>query len=154
MKKVLLFSIVFWAIALPALAELTVQDLEKIRSIIKEEVADEIAPLKVEIASVKTEIASMKTEIASMKTEIASVKTEIASVKDEVFSVKESIASLSGRVEGVEKQMTWLMGVIIVVASVPQVIVVWLSRKDREQAKRIEELAREIETLKQQIANP
>ena len=140
MKKVLLFSIVFWAIALPALAALTVQDLEKIRSIIKEEVADEIAPLKV--------------EIASMKTEIASVKTEIASVKDEVFSVKESIASLSGRVEGVEKQMTWLMGVIIVVASVPQVIVVWLSRKDREQAKRIEELAREIETLKQQIANP
>ena len=147
MKKVLLFSIVFWAIALPALAALTVQDLEKIRSIIKEEVADEIAPLKVEIAS-------MKTEIASMKTEIASVKTEIASVKDEVFSVKESIASLSGRVEGVEKQMTWLMGVIIVVASVPQVIVVWLSRKDREQAKRNEELAREIETLKQQIANP
>ena len=154
MKKVLLFSIVFWAIALPALAELTVQDLEKIRSIIKEEVADEIAPLKVEIASVKTEIASMKTEISSMKTEIASVKTEIASVKDEVFSVKESVASLSGRVEGVEKQMTWLMGVIIVVVGVPQVIVVWLSRKDREQAKRIEELAREIETLKQQIANP
>ena len=55
MKRVLFFSIVFWAIASPALAELTVQDLEKIRSIIKEEIADEIAPIKTEIASIKTE---------------------------------------------------------------------------------------------------
>ena len=133
MKIVLLFSIVFWVIAPPALAELTVQDLKKIRSIIKEEVADEIAPIKAEIASIKTEISSMKTEISS---------------------VKENVASLNGRVGGIEKQMTWLMGVIIVVVGVPQIIVVWLSRKDREQAKRIEELAKEIEMLKQQIANP
>ena len=146
MKIVLLFSIVFWVIAPPALAELTVQDLKKIRSIIKEEVADEIAPIKAEISSIKTEISSMKAEISS-------IKTEISSVKDEVFSVKENVASLDGRVGGVEKQMTWLMGVIIVVVGVPQIIVVWLSRKDREQAKRIEELAKEIETLKQQIAN-
>ena len=132
MKRGLLFSIVFWAIASPALAELTVQDLEKIRSIIKEEIADEIAPIK---------------------TEISSMKTEISSVKENVASLKESVASLNGRVGGIEKQMTWLMGVIIVVVGVPQVIVVWLSRKDREQAKRIEELAQEVETLKQQIAN-
>ena len=139
MKRVLFFSIVFWAIASPALAELTVQDLEKIRSIIKEEIADEIAPIKTEIASIKTEIASMKTEITS--------------IDDKISSVKEDVASLSGRVDGIEKQITWLMGVIIVAVGIPQVIVVWRSRKDREQEKRIEELAREIETLKQQIAN-
>ena len=139
MKRVLFFSLVFWAIASPVLAELTVQDLEKIRSIIKEEIADEIAPIK--------------TEIASMKTEIASMKTEITSIDDKISSVKEDVASLSGRVDGIEKQITWLMGVIIVVVGIPQVIVVWRSRKDREQEKRIEELAREIETLKQQIAN-
>ena len=146
MKTVLLFSIAFWIIVAPALAELTVQDLNKIRSIIKEEVADEIAPIKVEIAS-------MKTEIASMKTEISSINDKISSVNDKISSVKEDVASLSGRVGGVEKQITWLMGVIIVVVGIPQVIVVWRSRKDREQEKRIEELAREIETLKQQIAN-
>ncbi len=139
MKRVLFFSIVFWAIVSPALAELTVQDLEKIRSIIKEEIADEIA--------------SIKTEIASIKTEIASMKTEITSIDDKISSVKEDVESLSGRVDGIEKQITWLMGVIIVVVGIPQVIVVWRSRKDREQEKRIEELAREIETLKQQIAN-
>lgn len=132
MKRVLFFSIVFWAIVSPALAELTVQDLEKIRSIIKEEIADEIAPIK---------------------TEIASMKTEITSIDDKISSVKEDVESLSGRVDGIEKQITWLMGVIIVAVGIPQVIVVWRSRKDREQEKRIEELAREIETLKQQIAN-
>ena len=153
MKRVLLFSAAFWAIALPALAELTVHDLDKIRLIIKEEIEDEIKPLKVEISSMKADIASLKTDISSMKADIASLKTDISSVNKEVGSLKEDVASLSGRVSGVEKQMTWLMGVIIVVASVPQVIVVWLSRKYRERAKRMEELAREIETLKQQIAN-
>ena len=140
MKTVLFFSIAFWAIEPPALAELTVQDFDKIRSIIKEEVADEIAPIK--------------TEISSIKTEISSIKTEISSMNDEISSVKENVASLNGRVGGVEKQITWLMGVIIVGVGVPQVIVAWRSRKDREQEKRIEELAKEIETLKQQIANP
>ena len=133
MKTVLLFSIGLWAIIPPALAELTVQDLDKIRLIIKEEIEDEIEPIKVEISAMKIEIASVKKEVGSLKVDVA---------------------SLSGRVEGVEKQITWLMGVIIVVASIPQVIMVWQSRKNREQEKRIEALAQEIETLKQQIANP
>ena len=116
-----------------AFAELTAQDLDKIRLIIKEEVADEIAPIK---------------------TEISSMKTEISSMKDEISSVKENMASLNGRVGGVEKQITWLMGVILVVVGIPQVIIVWQGKKNREQEKRLEALAQEIETLKQQIANP
>ena len=42
MKKVLLFSILFCAIALPALGELTEADLNKIRLIIKEEIKTEL----------------------------------------------------------------------------------------------------------------
>ncbi len=38
MKKVLLFSILFSAIALPTFGELTDADLDKIRLIVKEEV--------------------------------------------------------------------------------------------------------------------
>lgn len=141
MKTLLLFSIVFWAIVLPALAELTVQDLDKIRSIIKEEIEDEIAPIKAEISSVKDEISSMKDEISSMKGEISSVKV--------------GVASLDGRVGGIEKQITWLMAIIIVAVGIPQIVIAWRSRKDREQERRIEELAREIEALKQQrIVNP
>ena len=38
MKTILVLSILFWAIALPALGELTDADLDKIRLIVKEEV--------------------------------------------------------------------------------------------------------------------
>ena len=148
MKTILLLSIIFCAIASSAFGELTVQDLDKIRLIIREEIEDELKPINVEIASIKTEIASIKTEIAS-------VKTEIASINERVMSISENVASLDGRVGGIEKQMTWLMGIIIVAVGIPQIVIAWRSRKDREQERRIEELAREIETLKQrQIVNP
>jgi septal ring factor EnvC (AmiA/AmiB activator) len=134
MKTIIFFSILFCAIALPSFAELTPQDLDKIRLIVKEEIEKEIEPLKAEIASVKAEIASVKAEIAS---------------------VKQDVASLSGRVAGIEKQITWLMSLIVVAVGLPQILVVWRSRKDREQERKIEELAREIEMLKQQrIVSP
>ena len=63
MKKVLLFSILFCAIALPALAELTDADLDKIRLIVQEE----IKPLKDEIGTLKTDIAVIKTEVPNLK---------------------------------------------------------------------------------------
>ena len=129
-----LFSITFCALALPALSELTIQDLDKIRSIVKEEIEDEVNPIKSEISSMKTEISSINTEISS---------------------IKENVASLDGRVGGIEKQITWLMAIIIVAVGIPQIVIAWRSRKDREQDRRIEELAREIESLKQQqIVNP
>ena len=43
MKNVLLFSILFCAITLPALGELTDADLDKIRLIVKEEIKKEIS---------------------------------------------------------------------------------------------------------------
>ena len=46
MKTILVLSILFWAIALPALGELTDADLDKIRLIVKEEVKTEIAGVK------------------------------------------------------------------------------------------------------------
>ena len=130
-----------------AFAELTVQDLDKIRSILKEEIKDEVRPIETKIASIETKIESIETKIESIETKIESIETKIA-------STREDVASLSGRVEGVEKQITWLMGVILVVVGIPQVIMVWQGRKNREQEKRLEALAQEIETLKQQIANP
>ena len=120
MKTIIFFPILFCAIALSSFAELTPQDLDKIRLIVKEGIEKEIEPLKAEIAS-----------------------------------VKQDVASLSGRVAGIEKQITWLMALIVVAIGIPQIFVVWRSRKDREQERKIEELAREIEMLKQQrIVSP
>ncbi len=108
MKTVLLFSVLFCAIALPALADLTSQDLDKIRLIVNE------------------------------------ANTPI----------KTDVAWLRGKMDNLDKQISWLMVLIVVAVGIPQVIVAWRSRKDRETERKIEELTREIETLKQHIVNP
>ena len=146
MKTILVLSILFWAIALPALGELTDADLDKIRLIVKEEV-------KTEITGVKTEIAGVKTEIAGVKQEL---KAEIASSEKRV---KEYI---NIRIDSVEKRLStynWviyvLMPLIVATIGIPTAIMAWRSGKDRSLERQVETLAQEIETLKQQrIVNP
>ena len=153
MKTILVLSILFWAIALPALGELTDADLDKIRLIVKEEVKTEITGVKTEIAGVKTEIAGVKTEIAGVKQEL---KAEIASSEKRV---KEYI---NIRVDSVEKRLStynWviyvLMPLIVATIGIPTAIMAWRSGKDRSLERQVETLAQEIETLKQQrIVNP
>ena len=139
MKTILVLSILFWAIALPALGELTDADLDKIRLIVKEEV--------------KTEITGVKTEIAGVKQEL---KAEIASSEKRV---KEYI---NIRVDSVEKRLStynWviyvLMPLMVATIGIPTAIMAWRSGKDRSLERQVETLAQEIETLKQQrIVNP
>ncbi len=120
MKMILVLSVLFCTIALPSLGALDDADLNKIRLIVKEEIQEEIRPIKEDIAGLKIEV-----------------------------------ASLSGRVNGIEKMMTWLMVLIVVAVGLPQVIIAWRSRKDRSLEKQIEVLTQEIETLKrQQIIQP
>ena len=146
MKTILVLSILFWAIALPALGELTDADLDKIRLIVKEEV-------KTEITGVKTEIAGVKTEIAGVKQEL---KAEIASSEKRV---KEYI---NIRIDSVEKRLStynWviyvLMPLIVATVGIPTAMIAWRSGKDRSLERQVETLAQEIETLKQQrIVNP
>ncbi len=125
MKNVLLLSILFCTIAMPAFADLTLQDLKMIRSIIKEEVD----PLKTDIKSIKGDITILKTDVSWMK----------------------------GRQEGVDKQISQstnltygLIALIVVTVGIPQIIMLWRSRGESAQDRRIEELVREIEALKQQ----
>lgn len=130
MKNVLLLSILYCTIAMPAFTELTLQDLEMIRSIIKEEVD----PIKTDIKSIKGDITTLKADVAWMK----------------------------GRQEGVDKQISQstnltygLIALIVATVGIPQIIMLWRSRGESEQDRRIEELTREIEALKQQrIMNP
>ena len=83
------------------------------------------------------------------------IKEEIKPIKDDIAMLKIEVASLSGRVSGIEKMMTWLMVLIGVAVGLPQVIIAWRSRKEQAFEKQIEVLAQEIETLKrQQIIQP
>ena len=78
------------------------------------------------------------------------VKEEIKPVKEDIAVLKTEVAMLSGRVNGIEKMITWLMVLIVVAVGLPQIIIAWRSRKDRSIEKQLEVLTQEIETLKQQ----
>ena len=127
MKTILILSILFSAIALPALGELTDADLDKIRLIVKEEV--------------EAAIAITNTKIDNLEIRLRTVETGVAWTR--------------GKLDTLDKHINWLMALIIVAVGIPQLVVAWRSRKDRALEKQIEVLAQEIETLKQQqIVNP
>ena len=163
MKTILSLSILFCGIVLPAFAELTDADLDKIRLIVKEEVKAEVSAvkqeLKAEIAAVEQEL---KTEIAAVKQEL---KAEIAAVRQEV---KAEIAISEERVkeyvklntQNVEKRLTtynWVIYIltplIVAAIGIPTAIMAWRGFKDAQENKRIQELSQEIEKLKQIVTH-
>ena len=116
MKTILALSILFCAIALPALGELKDADLDKIRLIVKEEV-------KIEISEAEKRI----TNHVDLK----------------ISSVEKQITLLTNFVYG-------LIALIVLAVGIPQILMTLRSKKDQTQEKRLEELTREFETLKQQ----
>ncbi|MDE0637626.1 MAG: hypothetical protein OXI43_17450 [Candidatus Poribacteria bacterium] len=60
LKYILCFSVCLFALAMPSFADLTQQDLNEIRKVIKEEIEKEITPIKTEIASVKREVVRVR----------------------------------------------------------------------------------------------
>ena len=156
MKTVIVLPILFCAIALPALGELTDADLDKIRLIVKEEVKTEIAGVRQEIAGVKQEL---KAEIAGVKQEL---KAEIAGVKQELKaeiagSEKRIKDYIDAKIEGVDKRFStynWviyiLMPLIVAAISIPTAIIAWRIGKDHSLERQVETLTQEIESLKQQ----
>ena len=137
MKSILLLTILLCAITLPAIGALSPDDLNEIRLIIKEAVE----PIKADIGTIKQDIAKLNGRIDG--------------VDGRIGGVDGRIIDLGERIEGIEKIITWLMVLIVVVVGVPQIIAAWRTKKEREQDKKIEDLTREIEALKQQrIVNP
>ena len=128
MKTILVLSILFCAIALPALGELTDADLDKIRLI------------------VKTSESSLKEHT---KSEIERSETRMQSYVDaKIESVKTPIAWLIGI-------LVAMIAIIGLPLAILTIFLGWRSIKDNTQEKQIEVLTREIELLKQQrTVNP
>jgi len=129
MKTLISSAILFCAIALPARAELTNADLDKIRLIIKEEIKAELKPIKTEIDTLKIDVNTLKTDVAWMR----------------------------GKLEGIDKQVTHatnvtygLIALIVVAVGIPQIIITWGNTRNRHQERINQELRQEIEALKQQ----
>ena len=143
--KVLIFTaMLFCAIALPALGELTDSDLDKIRLIINEE----IKPIKVDIVSLKTEVAWIRGKLESVDKQFESVDQQFKSLDKR----------LDKQFESVDKQITHvtyitygLTALIVAAIAIPQILIAWRAGKDRALERRVETLTQEIEMLKQQI---
>ena len=121
MKQTLFFFVIFFVIVSPAFGELTPQDLDKIRLIVKEEVAASETRLRSEIA-------------ASEKRMKEYVDIKFEGVDERLFLVVGFVSAL--------------IILIVVTVGIPQIIMAWRGGREREQNKKIEELAREIEELK------
>ena len=67
MKKILLFSILFSVIALPARGELTDADLDKIRLIVQEEIKKETTPINKKIEEIDTRLRTVETGVAELR---------------------------------------------------------------------------------------
>ena len=132
MKTIFTVLILFSATVLPTFAALSDADLDKIRLIVSEEVTKELDK------------------------ELAPIKASIAQIDTRLRNVEIAIGALTGRIDGVEKQVSHatnltygLIALIVVAIGIPA----WHGKRDRGQERKIEELTREIETLKQRIAS-
>ncbi len=134
MKTTLFLSILFCAIALPTLGDLTDTDLNRIRLIINEEIEEAIKPIKVNSMSLKTDMAWMQGKFENSGKQFEDVDMQIPHAKY-VFYV--------------------LIVVIIAVVAAQLIPFVQEISKDRLLEKQVEILAQEMEALKQQrIVNP
>lgn len=156
MKTILVFSILFSVIVLPALGELTDADLDKIRLIVNEEIKEELTPIKAEIVSIKADIVTLKTDGAVVKTEIKNLKETVKNLKETVNNDFDTIQKNFDRQNNIIVACIGIpLAILAIGATVWGILAHRRSRKDRALEKQIETLTQEIETLKQQqIANP
>lgn len=123
MKTTLFLSVIFCAIALPALGQLTDTDLNRIRLIINEEIEEAIKPIKADIVTLQTDVAWMQGILENVGKQITHLT-----------------------------YITYFLFTLIVAAIIiPQMITLWRNLTDNSLEKRIKMIKQEIETLKQQI---
>ncbi len=141
MKIILFLSMLFCAIALPALGELTDTDLNRIRLIINEEI-------KKESSTTNQKIDALDVRIQNVEKDVAWVRGKLDGIDKQFEGIHEQIMHVTYATYGV-------IGVIILVVGIPQITLTLRSGRDRSLERQIEVLTREVETLKQQrIVNP
>ena len=148
MKTTLFLSILFCAIALPALGELTDTDLNRIRLIINEEI-------KKESSTTNKKIDASDAKIDALDARIQNVEKDVAWVRGKLENVDKQFEDVDKQIKHVTYVTYGVIGVIILVVGIPQITLTLRSRRDRSLERQVEMLTREIETLKQQrIVNP
>lgn len=154
--KIFLFSCVACLmITVPALGELTPQDLDKIRLIINEEVKKEVTLAKTELKEyIDLKIANVETQIRSLEQRF---DTRAKAVDDKFKAIDDKFKGIEGQIALTINLVYALIALIVAALAIPQILIAWRGRIDTTRDKNMEELARkiseqaeEIEILKQQ----
>jgi len=134
-KPIFLFlSLLLCIIAGPVFAELTPEDLNKIRLIVKEEIAAEIKPLETRLQKVEQNVARLDGRLDGIEKRFNTIENQITHTTNVTYA---------------------LIALIVLAVGIPQMIIASRWRKDVELEKQVQGLAAEVQTLKQQrIVNP
>ena len=143
-----LFGFFFLFIA-PVYSELSPQDLDKIRLIVKEENSISETELKAEIEKSEKHMKEyVDTKFEAVDTKFEAVDTKFKAVDTKFEALQRQINLLIAFVSG-------LIILIVATIGIPQIIMAWRGKDERSQDEKIEALSREIEALKEQrIINP
>ena len=148
MKTTLFLSILFCAIALPALGDLTDTDLNRIRLIINEEIKKESTITNQKIDALGDRIQNVEKDVAWIKGKLESVDKQFGDIDKQFDRVGEQIMHVTYVTYG-------LIALIVAAIAIPQILIARRSGRDRSLERQVEILTQEIETLKQQrIVNP
>ena len=166
MKPILGACIACVLLASPAHSELTQQDLDKIRLLVKEEVSKSIADSQAQMKQyIDLKIQNVETQIKTVEAQIQAVETKVEkglqNVETQIQAVETKVET---QIQGVNERVTLavylifaLIALIVAAVAIPQFILTWRSRRDAALEKRIEEVVRQnlkmaedIEILKQQ----
>ena len=143
MKTMIFFAMLCCVIALPAIAELTPEDLNNIRLIVKEEVD----PIKKDVAVMQGQIQGINKRFDDFKD---SVNKRFDDVNKRFDDVNRRFDDVNKRFDHANNLAYALIALIVVAVGIPQIIIASRWRKDVQLEKQVQELVTEVETLKQQ----
>ena len=127
MKKILLFSILFCAIAMPAIGALDDADLNKIRLIVSEEIKKETDTINAKIdketdtinAKIDKETDAINTKIDK---ETNTINTKLDAIETRLRTVETGVAELRGRNIGFSAVQDWIVALCAVAAIILSII--------------------------------
>lgn len=68
--------------------DLSDNSLKEIRTIVREEVVAEIAPIRKDVSTLKADVSDLKTDVATLKTDVAGLKIDGSSMKEDIKTIK------------------------------------------------------------------
>ena len=116
MKKILLFSILFCAIAMPAIGALDDADLNKIRLIVSEEIKKETDTINTKIDK-ETDTINTKIDKGT-----DTINTKLDAIEARLRTVETGVAELRGRNIGFSDAQDWIVALCAVAAIVLSII--------------------------------